>query len=212
MTSLMNMHWYYYLTGVSLIFCLAATGYHLIRIIRLGMPEDFSAPAGKIAPAILYSYTGAMNPAKKESARLHLPTYTAGILYHLGTFLSIFLFYFFLFQFNVSVFPPYLICGFLMVTAGCGNAVLVKRFIKRELHDLSGPDDYISNLLVTLFQVATALVMIIPSVLPVYFITASALLIYFPTGKLKHALYFFAARYHIGVFYGVRGVWPPGPK
>ena len=28
-------------------------------------------------------------------------------------------------------------------------------------------------------------------------------------GKLKHVVYFFAARYHLGFFYGWRNVWPP---
>jgi hypothetical protein len=42
-----------------------------------------------------------------------------------------------------------------------------------------------------------------------YFIAISLLFLYFPLGKLKHAIYFFAARYQLGFFYGWRGVWPP---
>ena len=29
-----------------------------------------------------------------------------------------------------------------------------------------------------------------------------------PLGKLRHAVYYFAARYHLGFFYGWRNVWP----
>jgi hypothetical protein len=41
-----------------------------------------------------------------------------------------------------------------------------------------------------------------------YFIFAGVLFLYLPSGKLKHSLYFFAARYHLGFFYGWRGIWP----
>jgi hypothetical protein len=35
-------------------------------------------------------------------------------------------------------------------------------------------------------------------------------MLYIPAGKLRHTVYFFAARYHLGYFFGWRGVWPPG--
>jgi len=146
---------------------------------------------------------------KKESAFLHLPTYISGILYHLGTFLSIFLFFFILAQVVLPGIFAYLFSGFFLITGGCGIGILIKRFVKHELRSLSSPDDYISNLLVTLFQILTALGLLFPAILPAYFILASMLLLYFPVGKLKHAIYFFAARYHLGLFYGWRGVWPP---
>ena len=116
--------------------------------------------SGKERTAVAYSFTGAMSPLKKESAFLHLPTYSAGLIYHRG---------------------------------------------------LSSPDDYISNILVTIFQFTTALVILIPSCEPVYYFFTGLLLPYFPLGKLKHAVYFFAARYHLGVFFGHRNVWPPKP-
>jgi nitrate reductase gamma subunit len=81
--------------------------------------------------------------------------------------------------------------------------------VKSELRSLSSPDDYISNILVTLFQLLSGLVLLVPEAIPGYFIMASLLLLYFPIGKLKHAIYFFAARYQLGLFYGWRGVWPP---
>jgi hypothetical protein len=81
--------------------------------------------------------------------------------------------------------------------------------LKKGLRDLSDPDDYISNLLVTIFQIMTGLVILMHRLVPAYFIMASLLLIYFPFGKLKHSIYFFAARYHLGFFYGWRGIWPP---
>lgn len=96
-----------------------------------------------------------------------------------------------------------------MLTGLSGLGILIKRMIKKELKALSNPDDFISNILVTAFQFITALVLYNGQYFPVYFIIVSALLLYLPLGKLKHTIYFFAARYHLGFFYGWRGVWPP---
>jgi len=102
-----------------------------------------------------------------------------------------------------------MIAGFLIISGLSGMAILIKRMTKKELRTLSNPDDYISNLLVTLVQLMTASVLLNVRLFPVYFILVSIFLLYLPLGKLKHTLYFFAARYHLGLFYGWRGVWPP---
>ena len=183
--------------------------FHFLRLLQLGVPRDLSKRRGEIGPAIMYSFTGAMDPRKKESAFLHLPTYSAGIIYHLGTFLSLALFILFLFKREPHGWLRWLIIGFLIISCICGMAILIKRVIKSELRSLSNPDDYISNLLVTLVQFFTAFALYNPLTFPVYFIMVSALLLYLPIGKLKHTIYFFAARYQLGVFYGWRGVWPP---
>jgi hypothetical protein len=203
------MDWFYWMAFISLIICLSSIIYHFIRLVRLGNPLDFSKPAGKTGPAIKYSMTAAMNPAKKESAYLHIPTYTAGMIFHLGTFLSILLFFFMLFCF---IFPPlacWIIASILIISGSCGLSILIKRLAQKKLRDLSNPDDYISNILVTLFHYCSAVVLLYPDFSIVYFILTSILLLYLPLGKLKHTIYFFAARYHLGFFYGWRGVWPP---
>ena len=41
-----------------------------------------------------------------------------------------------------------------------------------------------------------------------YYIITTILLLYMPVGKLKHLVYYFSARYHLGFFYGWRNVWP----
>lgn len=192
---------------VSLSICLISCLYHLFKLIRLGKPTDYSKPIGNVSSAVSYSFTGGMSPKKKESAYMHLPTYTAGMIYHLGTFLSIALFACVLFkiQFNDTI---NLVLSALLVISGiCGLGILIKRFLKRELRLLSNPDDYISNILVTAFQFITVVYLNFSS--PIYFVLVSLLLLYLPIGKLKHTIYFFAARYHLGFFYGRRGVWPP---
>ncbi len=192
----------------SLAICLISCFYHFIRLVRYGKPKDYSHKRGNIGAATIYSFTGAMSPKKKESAYLHLPTYTAGLLYHLGTFLSILLFILFLFKIEPYGYLRTVTFGFLLITGISGLGILIKRISKKELRSLSNPDDYISNFLVTVFQLMTALTLYNVSLFPIYFIVVSILLLYLPLGKLRHTVYFFAARYHLGFFYGWRGVWP----
>ena len=205
------MDWYYWLAIVSLSVCLLSCIYHAYRIISLGNPPEYARRAGNIGKAVRYSFTGAMSPKVKESAYLHMPTYFAGIIYHLGTFLAIFLFIASLFNIWSQGWFMWIEVAMLSAAGISGIAILIKRFSKHELRALSNPDDYISNILVTAFQFITVIAMVNPQYIPAYFIIVSLLMLYFPLGKLKHAVYFFAARYPLGLFYGWRGVWPPKP-
>jgi uncharacterized membrane protein len=230
---MMTIQWYQWLALAALGICLIALLLHFLRLVRMGKPVDFSRPAGTTGKAVRYAFTGAMNPARKESAFLHLPTYTAGLLYHLGTFLSMFLFFFILCGLMPEGWFAKAILLFLCISSGCGIAILLKRIAKKELRSLSNPDDFVSNFLVTFFQVITVVILIYPIIQstnlqitqtsnppniqssnpPIlqsfYYLTYSLLMLYIPIGKLRHTVYFFAARYHLGYFFGWRGVWPP---
>jgi len=252
------MAWYIYLTYISLLVCLSSLLYHFVKIVKLGNPKDLSTPSGNARQAIIYSFTGAMSPSKKESAYLHLPTYAAGLLYHLGTFLCIALLITSLVNLQFPQVVNWVLSAALVVSFASGVAILVKRMRSKELGQLSNFDDYISNILVSLFQLMTAVYLLggapeavfanatasagltassgltasagltassgltaadfagvtvtASAITSAYFITASLLLLYMPVGKLKHAVYFFAARYHLAFFYGRRNVWPPKIK
>jgi hypothetical protein len=201
--------WYHWIAAGSLAICLASCAFHLGRLIRLGKPVDYSTPMGRTAPSVIYSVTGAMSPEKKETAYLHLPTYAAGLVYHLGTFLSIALFILLLSGASLQTGPAQVVAGILVVSGLCGTGILVKRMVQKKLRELSNPDDYVSNFLVTCFHFISAATVLRLSAPWVYFTTASLLLLYMPLGKLRHTIYFFAARYHLGNFFGWRGVWPP---
>lgn len=220
------MHWYQWMALVALGFCVITCLFYFLRLIRLGKPKDLSQPAAETAPGILFAFTGAMSPARKESALLHLPTYTAGIFYHLGTFLSIFLFFFMITRAYPTGYLALMIMIFLGISSLSGAGILIKRMIRPNLRFLSNPDDYLSNILVTLFQVMTLFVLCTIPIFPsspypifknsnvtihlLYYLIFTILALYVPAGKLRHAVYFFAARYHLGFFYGRRGVWPAG--
>jgi len=186
-------------------------------LIRLGKPKDLSQKSGNVARAVMYSNTTAMLPTKKESAYLHLPAYTAGVIFHIGTFLGLAFFVIFFFA-APALFGEYslwklLIVGVLAASVVCGCILLLERLISRKLRALSTLDDYISCLLTTLFQLFTGLYLIFGNDLGVYYyLLASVFLLYIPVGKLRHVVYFFAARYHLGFFYGWRNSWPPHQK
>ena len=152
-----------------------------------------AAPAGDPAAGVRYAFTGAMSPTAKESVREHLPSYLAGLAYHAGIFTALGLLAITLAE--VSLPGPLR----LLVQA------LLKRALKPELRGLSTPDDVLSNLLATAF---VALAIFGPST--PWLLSAMLLLLYVPLGKLRHSLFFFVARRHLGAFFGRRGVFPPG--
>lgn len=153
------MYWFQWLSVFALSICLLSCAWHSYRIIRLGTPPEYAKRAGHIGKAVRYSFTGAMSPKVKESAYMHMPTYVAGIIYHIGTFAAIILFLLSLFNIWLHGWMM-LAAASLMLAAGLsGLAILIKRMSKHELRTLSNPDDYISNILVTAFQLVTALVL-----------------------------------------------------
>lgn len=201
-----------FISLAALAICLGMLLYHFIRIVRLGKPKDLSEPSGSVAKGVVYANTTAMMPQNKESAYMHLPTYTMGIIFHIGIFTSILL-YFISFTPLLDMWPLFwkIIGCCLAISGTCGIALFIKRCINKNLKVMSNLDDYLSNMLTTLFQIMTALLLWFHDstlVSTLYYIEVSLLLLYIPQGKLKHMLYYFAARYHLGFFYGWRNVWP----
>ncbi len=206
------MHWYQYLSLTCLAIALIVYIRQFYRLVKLGSPKDVSQKTGNVNKAQVYSYTIAMMPNHKESAYLHIPSFASGMVFHVGTFLGI-LFFFIFFFINPIAFPMGLrlvLAGIFLITAICGFALFLKRMFVRKMRTLSHYDDYISNALTTFFQVFTGLFLIMGDLFsPCYYVMVSLLLLYMPIGKLRHLLYFFAARYHLGFFYGWRNTWPP---
>jgi len=214
------MAWYYIVAIISAVICFVVFLGQAAYLLVLGAPEDLSEKSGSVAKGVLYSYTVAMSPSKKESAYKHLPTYISGIIFHIGVFITLLFCILMLippisaiFGGSTGLYLPKTVNIVLIVTLAlssvCGVAILVKRFVKKELQYFSSPDDYISNILTTAAQVVTlAYILFGSSVGTAYYVTLSLLLLWMPFGKTKHVLYFFFARFHLGYFYGRRGSWP----
>ncbi len=193
---------------------------YFLKIVRLGKPNDLSTPSGDTTKGIIYANTKAMLPQQKESAYLHLPGYVSGMLFHIGTFVCLLLFVLSFFPFfnrwisgedKIHLIIP---IG-LILTCACGYGLLIRRALSRDLHQLSHPDDYLSNFLTSTFQLVTLLYLFFPlssGIIVLYYVICMLLFIYLPFGKLRHIVYYFAARYHLGFFYGWRNVWPKNEK
>ncbi len=203
------MYWYHWIAIISLIFSVALFSYQFTRLIILGRPKDLSVSSGSVTKGVAYSFTKAMSPVVKESAYLHMPTYAAGIIYHLGTFLSILLFLVLISGFSALIDSVSLLFSiFLFISFIAGCAILIKRIISKDLKSLSGLDDYISNVITTILQLMTAVYLLASGAEVFYYLAVTIFFIWLPLGKTRHLLYFFFARYHLGFFYGWRGTWP----
>jgi len=169
-----------------------------------------------VKEGVVYANTIAMMPNQKESAYLHLPSYATGMLFHIGLFCC-------LLFFVLSFFPffnnwiggcnwHYVLAIPTALGTVCGIILFVRRLVSKDLKPFTMPDDYISCGLVTFFQLMTTLYLCCStccgSVTILYYISSILLFLYMPLGKLRHAVYYFAARYHLGFFYGWRNVWP----
>jgi len=200
----MTIYEWMLLTGFAI--CFISCLFQVIQVFSY-KTKDHAASRGKIGTGIVYSFTRAMSPLKKETAYLHLPTYAVGIIFHLGTFLS---FLWLLLHF-FSLKPPqpiaYSSAIFLTTSSLCGLFIFIKRIFTIKMRFLSHPDDYFSNLLVTGFQFLSASALIWDSLQPYLFSWAAILFTYIPISKLRHVIYFFTSRIYLGLFYGNRGVW-----
>jgi hypothetical protein len=172
-----------------------------------------AAPArGSARRGITYALGRGLLPWEKESARRHLATYMAGIIYHTGVFCA----FAALAALVVGLPLPRLIVFLLRLGLAAGLASGTGLFVKRAAlplaRALSRFEDYAANLFVELF-LALALAASFDSRVTASFLALSAILIlYIPLGKIRHCLFFFRTRIHFGRLMGIRGVLPPGPS
>lgn len=196
---------------VALILSISMLAKQFFALLAAGKPNDYSKPSGSVEKGVIYSFTGAMSPFEKESAYLHFPTYFAGIVFHIGTFLSLLLFPIVLFIQKILEYSFVLsgiLAAILALGALSGAGILIKRLLNKNLKAISGADDYISNILTTSAQGVSACLLLTGLGEGIYFVVFILLLLWIPIGKTRHVLYFFFARYHLGTFYGRRGTWP----
>lgn len=177
--------------------------------IARGGRRDFSVPAGSGTRGVVYGFTAAMLPGKKESISRHPASFTAGVLLHVGVFAS------FLTVAASALLPaalPVLRTPLLAIVslglAAC-VALLIRRLISEDLREMSPPDDYFANLVIAVFLSATLAFLVDALGGSVLWILAAILLLYLPLGKLRHMVFFFLARGDLGNRLGLRGVYPP---
>jgi len=184
----------------------------VLRTLTFGRRRLHSQARGNRAGGVAYAFGRGMMPWEKESARKHLPTYAAGMIYHAGIFAAIL--YALLLAASVSpdgavlaVFRALMAAGFAF-----GAGLLLKRILKPAMRYLSCPDDYLSNVLVDLFVLSGLLASFLRAAVPVFFALAVLTFLYMPLGKIRHCFFFFYSRILFGSYFGRRGVLPHPPR
>lgn len=194
--------------GSALVFSLAAFGWRLRIFNRLARPVDRAKSKGEIKSGVLYAYTLGMAPWSKESTRRHMVSYLRGVAFHLGIFLCLAL---------LIVSPwmhlvPSILRIILAVCAGAGAVFgffgFAMRLVEHNLKAVSTMDDLFSVFLVSLFQVFASLWLLIPGLLPVFYLASIVMLVYAPFSKIRHCIYFAYSRLFYGKFIGTRAVLP----
>lgn len=165
----------------------------------------YSKPAGDPAKGVLYAFTKGMLPWAKESVMMNLPSYAAGMAFHAGVFSAFGLLLAALLGLELPSFPLLFARAFTLAGAIGGFSLFAKRLMKAQLRGLSCPDDFISNLLSSSFALLAFTWTFSPAIEGVWMAEAALLLVYAPLGKIRHCLFFFTTRYHLGAFFGRRG-------
>ncbi|MBK8167443.1 MAG: hypothetical protein IPK64_15980 [bacterium] len=187
-----------------------ALGVQVWRTRAYGLRPPQAAPAGSAWRGLLYAFGPGMSPAAKESTRAHPLVYALGVSYHLGIFTAAGVLVRVVTGAPVPSAAPQA-GALVLLAAGTtgGAALLVRRARSPRLRAFSVPDDYVSNFLTTAFVALAGVALLVPGVAPVFLVAAMLLLAWTPLGKIRHCLFFFAARGHLGRHYGRRGTFPP---
>lgn len=178
----------------------------LVKARSYGRKTAHAQPAGNAWTGIVYAFSRGMAPWEKESAKKHLPTYFAGMIYHAGIFTAFLVLFFHMFSIRIPMAD--VLRGFMVAGLAAGSGLLIKRVSKSYMRILSSADDYTANILVDLFVLFSLVSTWFPLILPGLYVSAIILLIYIPLGKIRHCLFFFYSRIIFGTFFGRRGVYP----
>ena len=187
-----------------------ALAVQLWRTRSFGLRPPLATPAGSAWRGLLYAFGPGMSPAAKESTRAHPVVYALGVSYHLGIFTAV----------GVlarvvagapapSAAPRAVALVMLLAGTAGGLALLARRAGSPRLRAISVPDDYLSNLLATAFAALAFAALVAPGAASAFLVASMLLLAWTPLGKIRHCLFFFAARGHLGRHYGRRGAFPP---
>lgn len=189
-----------------------ALAVQVARARAFGRRPLYAPAAGSAARGVFYAFGPGMSPMAKESTRTHPWAYALGVAYHLGVFAA-FGYLLLLLIGAERVLDPAMLPGralgvllFAGVLGGLG--LLVRRFTTAHLRGLSVPDDAVANLLTTGFVALAGARLWSPALEPALLATAMLLLCYVPLGKIRHCVFFFVSRRHLGRHFGRRGTFP----
>lgn len=204
------LHW-------ALVIMVAGIIWRLLGVLLLAKEKDLSTPRrtstllGALRTIVNRSW---VKPQHRANTMFQLVT---GYLFHVGLFVVILLFvpHIEFFKGILGFGWPGIPNDLVMLSGAVSVALLIALLIRRMTHPvlrmISGPDDYISWL-VTILPLVTGLMAYAhfggryETILAVHILSVEALMIWFPFGKLMHAILVFPSRGQMGATYERRGV------
>lgn len=194
---------------ISFLVCIVSLSILVLKTFSYGNKGLYAAPKGDVKKGIVYAFGKGMMPWEKESAGSHLPSYIAGILYHIGIFFSLLYLLIFIIPIHLPQLPVLVFQSVCLVGFIAGVGLLIKRLSSLHMRALSCPDDLAANIIVDVFLILTVLHTLFPALTPYFFLAAIIMFLYIPFGKIRHCFFFFYVRILFGIFYGRRDVFPP---
>ncbi|MDI6894613.1 MAG: hypothetical protein QME70_08400 [Bacillota bacterium] len=170
--------------------------------------RDFAHPKGSEGPGVAAAFSIMFRPWAMPSTRQHWLRWLEFGLLHLGVGTAIG--YSFLIPYVDGILQwPGTRVAVVAVAAGFGAGVvrLARRVSRADVRVISSPDDYFSLAVVDLFLLLGVL-----ALLDLYwgrllfFSLTALLLVYVPTSKISHYLYWPFARVFYGAYFGRRAV------
>jgi len=201
--------WFRYGVILSAVVCLSLLIYLIFKTFSFVTPKLNAPPSGSRKKGIFFAFWRGMMPWEKESAKKHLLTYGAGIIYHTGIFAAFLYLFLDLFSVKTSVYFDRIFLVIIASALLCGLGLLFKRSLLKYMRAISTPDDFVSNILVDLFLILSLFHAFGFQIRIFLYAAAVLLFLYIPLGKIRHCFFFFYARILFGSFYGRRGVYPP---
>ncbi len=155
-------------------------------------------------------------PARQFEKKIHFQ-HLSGYAWHIALFISVLFFtpLILFFESFLGFGWPNLPNMIIISTAGIALVILSTLLVRRETHPvqrlISNADDYISVVLVIIPLLTGILASAhvgarYETLLAVHFLSVEAMFIWFPFGKLMHAVLTFPSRFQAGARYGRRGV------
>ena len=186
--------------------CVLGIALKIRGIMNRPYKQDLSRARGNVRFGVLYAFTLGMAPWEKESTRRHWIAYFRGIFYHLGIFMALAVL--FVSPWLSAIPQPIIWLATVVTAVGAvfGFAGIVIRLTEENTRVLSVPDDYFSVFLSSLVVALAFLSLLVPAVLPVFYVVAAVVLAYIPFSKIRHCVYFFYSKFFFGLSFGRRGV------
>ncbi|MDH3614449.1 MAG: nitrate reductase [Gammaproteobacteria bacterium] len=177
----------------------------------LTKPRQYNSVAAGLGAIISRSA-----PAHAFEKRI-LFQHVTGYVWHFALFISVLFFapHILFFESVLGFGWPHLPNTIILITAIIATAVLITLLIRRATHPvqrfISNADDYIS-IFVVLIPLITGILAFAhvggryETLLAIHLLSVEVMLIWFPFGKLMHAIMTMPARYQAGTAFGRRGV------